>query len=127
MKALLIIFLAGASAPLMPTQFDLACEGQLKIGLKRPEPYKFRYVVDVEQMKWCKNAVGMVKCPKVNPLVRVDETRYTFRESVQGESTNFDYVDRQTGNSFAYDSRMAWNETGECKVEPFSGFPMPKL
>lgn len=127
MKALLLIALASASAQPLPTQFDLVCEGQFQMGLKRPEAYSFRYVVDLARMQWCKNAESMTRCPKVNPLVRVDDTRYTFRENAPGEPFETDYVDRQTGESFAFDRRFGIKETGKCRLADFSGFPAPKL
>lgn len=127
MKAILLIALASASAQPLPTQFDLVCEGQFQIGLKRPEAYSFRYVVDLTRMQWCKNAEALARCPMVHPLARVDEARYTFRESALGEPQVSDYVDRQTGESFAYDRRLGIKEIGTCRLAEFSGFPAPKL
>ncbi len=122
----LIAFIAQSSAPL-PMQFDLLCEGQWQSRLKQPEPYKFRYVVDIEQKKWCKNAADMVKCPVVRQMVRVDETRYTFVESAPGKLFEIDYVDRQTGKSISISRKYQWAQKGDCTVAPFSGFPTPKM
>lgn len=124
--ALLAIGLAQAT-PIRPSKFDLLCDGSFRSGARKRIPVSFRYVVDLDRMLWCKNDVGLIACPKVSPIVRVDDSRYTFRESKPNELSLFDYVDRQTGSSSSYDRQLGFLQDGLCRIAPFSGFPIPKL
>jgi hypothetical protein len=126
LTALALAILTQASTP-NASQFDLLCEGYTKRVGGRAEAYQFRYVVDLVKMQWCKNAAKLVSCPRVHQIVRVDETRYTFRESERGEPANFDYVDRQTSKSFSLDRRLGYITEGDCERAEFSGFPQPQI
>lgn len=126
MKLGILIVAAAVGSQPLPTQFDLVCEGEFQSGFRK-EPSQFRYVVDLAAMKWCKNAETMTRCPKVNVIERVDESRYTFRDSKPNAPADWDYVDRQTGESNSYDAKFGFRQMGKCEVGPFSGFPVPKL
>jgi hypothetical protein len=130
MRSIYLMALLATSAPAIatiPTKFDLVCEGTFRSGQKTYENYKFRYVVDVDRGLWCKNEASLTRCPKVKPIIRVDETRYTFVETQPGGLVDFDYVDRQTGASESYDQKYGFKGSGKCVAAEFSGFPEPKL
>lgn len=128
----LIAALSVTSPVLAADQFDLQCEGTIKLSpIGRAEPYKKRYTVDLAQNLWCasEHIYGRdFNCPNVLKIADVTPDQITFQDSTDRMGRHIEWVSRRDGTYEKFSTVSGfWSEKGQCEVTEFSGFPATRF
>lgn len=108
-------------------QFDLHCDViavSTYDGERRSQAGTESFRIDLESGQFCSGSCEFVVEFRTPPTS--SELNLTYEAHSGGERLGFDYVttvNRRTGTMALRSTNGNFSETGQCRREPFSGFP----
>lgn len=115
-------------------QIKLRCTGTMtsdSAAGNEVKPYETVYRIDLAAKRWCENACrAMHDIAEVHPVQITLDKEETDTPSEQSQSSNF--INRETGRHTIFSTARYFGPVsltvmvkweGQCKAEPFDGFP----